>query len=63
MLGFLEDLFEDGVVVAPGASAGSDYAQWIRLCFTAAPPEQVATAVRLLAKQLGIAAPVEGSDA
>jgi aspartate/methionine/tyrosine aminotransferase len=63
MLGFLEDLFEDGVVVAPGASAGSDYASWIRLCFTAAPPEQVATAVRLLAKRLGIAAPVEGDTA
>lgn len=63
MLGFLEDLFEDGVVVAPGASAGSDYARWIRLCFTAAPPEQVATAVRLLAKRLGIAAPADGDAA
>lgn len=61
MLGFLEDLFEDGVVVAPGASAGSDYTAWIRLCFTAAPPEQVATAVRLLAKRLGIATPT-GED-
>lgn len=57
MLGFLEDVFEDGVVLAPGASAGSDYAGWVRLCFTAAPPEQVANAVRLLAKRLGIAAP------
>jgi aspartate/methionine/tyrosine aminotransferase len=56
MLGFLEDVFEDGVVLAPGASAGSDYAGWVRLCFTAAPPEEVAGAVRLLAKRLGIAA-------
>lgn len=61
MLGFLEDVFEDGVVLAPGASAGRDYAGWVRLCFTAAPPEQVATAVRLLAKRLGIAAPATGS--
>ncbi len=57
MPGFLEDLFDDGVLVAPGASAGSAYGDWIRLCFTAAPPEQVATAVRLLAKRLGRAAP------
>lgn len=56
MLGFLEDVFEDGVVLAPGASAGSDYAGWVRLCFTAAPPEQVAGAVRLLAKRLGLPA-------
>ncbi|HSJ99483.1 MAG TPA: pyridoxal phosphate-dependent aminotransferase [Myxococcota bacterium] len=62
MLGFLEDVFEDGVVLAPGASAGSDYAGWVRLCFTAAPPEQVAGAVRLLAKRLGIAA-ASGSPA
>ena len=63
MLGFLEDVFEDGVVLAPGSSAGRDYASWVRLCFTAAPPEQVATAVRLLAKRLGIAAPAAGSPA
>lgn len=56
MLGLLEDVFEDGVVLAPGAAAGSDYAGWVRLCYTAAPPEQVAHAVRVLAKRLGIAA-------
>jgi hypothetical protein len=37
----------------------------VRLCFTAAPPEQVAGAVRLLAKRLGIGlaitAPLAGS--
>jgi len=57
MLGFLEDVFEDGVVLAPGASSGTDYAGWVRLCFTAAPPEQVGEAARLLAKRLGVAAP------
>jgi aspartate/methionine/tyrosine aminotransferase len=56
MLGFLEDVFEDGVVLAPGASSGRDYEGFARLCYTAAKPEDVATAVRLLAKRLGIAA-------
>ena len=56
MLGFLEDVFEDGVVLAPGASSGSDYEGFARLCYTAARPEDVATAVRLLAKRLGVAA-------
>jgi N-succinyldiaminopimelate aminotransferase len=52
--GLLEDVFEDGVLVAPGASSGSDYEGWVRLCYTAAPPDQVATAVRLLARRLGL---------
>ncbi len=52
MLGFLEDVFEDGVVLAPGASSGRDYEGFARLCYTAAPPAEVATAVRLLAKRL-----------
>lgn len=51
--GFLEDVFEDGVVLSPGASSGRDYEGFARLCFTAMPPEQVATAVRLLAARLG----------
>ncbi len=55
MLGFLEDVFEDGVVLAPGASSGRDYEGFARLCYTAAKPEDVATAVRLLAKRLGMA--------
>lgn len=53
MLGFLEDVFEDGVVLSPGASSGRDYEGFARLCYTAAPPAEVATAVRLLAKRLG----------
>lgn len=52
MTGFLEDVFEDGVVLSPGASSGRDYEGFARLCYTAAPPEQVATAVRLLAARL-----------
>jgi N-succinyldiaminopimelate aminotransferase len=55
MLGFLEDVFEDGVVLSPGASSGRDYEGFVRLCYTAVPPAEVATAVRLLAKRLGVA--------
>jgi len=50
--GFLADCLRDGVALSPGASSGSDYAGWVRLCYTAAPPEQVAGAVARLAKRL-----------
>jgi N-succinyldiaminopimelate aminotransferase len=51
--GLLEDCFEDGVLVAPGGSSGADYADWLRLCTTSAPPADVAEAVRRLARRLG----------
>ena len=51
MHGFLEDCFEDGVLVAPGASSGRDYASWVRLCYTAAPPEDVRVAISRLAQR------------
>ena len=50
--GFLEDCFAEGVVVAPGSSAGEAYASWIRLCFTVVPPEQAVEAARRLAQLL-----------
>jgi aspartate/methionine/tyrosine aminotransferase len=49
MDGFLEDCFEQGVLVAPGLSCGEDYADWIRLSFTAVPPDEVLEAARRLA--------------
>ncbi len=52
MIGLLEDCLEDGVLVAPGASAGSDYQDWIRLCYTVVPPEDALEAARLLAGRL-----------
>jgi aspartate/methionine/tyrosine aminotransferase len=52
MHGFLSDCFEDGVLVAPGASSGEAYADWVRLCYTAAPPETVREAVIRLAKRI-----------
>jgi N-succinyldiaminopimelate aminotransferase len=50
--GFLEDAFAEGVVVAPGSSAGEAYDSWIRLCFTVVPPEQALEAARRLARLL-----------
>src|SRR5262249_15372848 len=51
--GFLEDCVDDGVALAPGPSCGSDYGSWVRLCYTAAPPDQVVAAVKRLAKRIG----------
>ena len=51
--GLLADCLDDGVALAPGASCGSDYADWLRLCFTSAPPAEVLEAVEKLAARLG----------
>jgi N-succinyldiaminopimelate aminotransferase len=51
--GFLSDCFDDGVLLAPGGSAGEAYQQWIRLCYTAVPPEDALEAIRRLARRLG----------
>ena len=50
--GFLEDCLDDGVALAPGPSCGEAYTGWVRLCFTAAPPDDVLAAARKLAKRL-----------
>jgi N-succinyldiaminopimelate aminotransferase len=50
LYGYLEDAFAQGVLVAPGHSCGEDYAEWVRLSFTAAVPERVLEAVRRLAE-------------
>ncbi|MBW2388316.1 MAG: pyridoxal phosphate-dependent aminotransferase [Deltaproteobacteria bacterium] len=50
--GFLEDCFEDGVMVAPGQSSGRDYGSWVRLCYTAMPPDRVSEALALLAARI-----------
>ncbi len=49
MNGLLADCFEHGVLLAPGASSGRDYADWVRICFTVLPPEQVLEAIRRIA--------------
>jgi N-succinyldiaminopimelate aminotransferase len=53
LAGFLADCFADGVVVAPGPSAGEAYGSWVRLCYTVLPPEDALAGVRRLAKRLG----------
>ncbi len=53
LAGFLADCFADGVVVAPGASAGEAYGSWVRLCYTVLPPAAALEGVRRLAKRLG----------
>ncbi len=50
--GFLEDCVDDGVALAPGPSCGADYNSWVRLCFTAAPPDEVLAAVDRIAERL-----------
>jgi N-succinyldiaminopimelate aminotransferase len=50
--GLLADLFEDGVLVAPGASSGQGFEHWIRLCYTAEPPDRVLEAVDCIAARL-----------
>lgn len=49
--GFLEDLADQGVLVAPGTSFGP-YPTHFRLCYTAAPPEQTLRGVDVLARRL-----------
>jgi len=50
--GFLEECVAEGVALAPGPSCGADYATWVRLCYTAAPPEAVRSAVARLVARL-----------
>ena len=50
--GFLADCVDDGVALAPGPSCGRDYEGWVRLCFTAAPPADVARATEALSRRL-----------
>ena len=52
MMGLLSDCFESGVLIAPGASCGTDYADWIRLCYTAIPPAAALEAVQRLVPHL-----------
>lgn len=49
LMGLLEDCFAEGVLVAPGHACGRDYADWIRISYTAAPADRVLEAARRLA--------------
>ncbi|MFT5443732.1 MAG: aspartate/methionine/tyrosine aminotransferase [Myxococcota bacterium] len=50
--GFLADCFEDGLLISPGQASGNDYGSFVRLCYTAMPPERVMQAAALLAARL-----------
>jgi N-succinyldiaminopimelate aminotransferase len=45
---FLERCADAGVLLTPGRSCGADYAEWVRLCFTSVPPDQLAAALEKL---------------
>ena len=53
MIGLLEDLAGQGVLVTPGSSFGKDYSTWIRICFTCLPPEEVLRGMHIIAGRLG----------
>lgn len=38
---FLERCADRGVLVTPGRSCGRHYPKWVRMCFTAVPPDQL----------------------
>jgi N-succinyldiaminopimelate aminotransferase len=46
--GFLERCLAAGVLLTPGAASGRDYATWVRLCFTAVPPDALRDALSRL---------------
>lgn len=46
-------LDEADVLVTPGSASGRDFEPWVRVCFTAAPPEALAAALERLARVLG----------
>ena len=52
MTGFLEDCWQRGVLLAPGASSGQGYENWVRLCYTAVPPQEAEQAARRVAELL-----------
>jgi N-succinyldiaminopimelate aminotransferase len=46
--GFLSDLVDNGVLMAPGPSFGQDYHQWVRLCFSSVTPAQAERAAGIV---------------
>jgi N-succinyldiaminopimelate aminotransferase len=51
--GFLERCLDAGVLLTPGPAIGRDFASWVRLCFTAIPPDRLAEALERLSGVLG----------
>lgn len=51
--GFLERCLDAGVLLTPGAAAGKDYPTFVRLCFTAVPPDDLDLAMAAVRKVIG----------
>lgn len=52
-LGFLERCLDAGVLLTPGSASGRDYGDWVRLCFTVAPPDVLDVALSRLRPLFG----------
>ncbi len=52
-LGLCEDVLEDGLIISPGEIFGAAYADFVRVCFTSAHPDEVRKGVEILARRLG----------
>jgi N-succinyldiaminopimelate aminotransferase len=50
--GFLERCLAAGVLLTPGPASGRDFGTWVRLCFTAVPPDDLARALERLSGAL-----------
>ncbi|HHH28102.1 MAG TPA: pyridoxal phosphate-dependent aminotransferase [Polyangiaceae bacterium] len=48
-LALLERCLDAGVLLTPGVACGQHYADWVRLCFTAVPPDELEDALSRLA--------------
>jgi N-succinyldiaminopimelate aminotransferase len=46
--GLLERCLAAGVLLTPGTACGTDFSTWVRLCFTAVPPDELARALERL---------------
>lgn len=51
-MGLLERCVDRGVLLTPGTASGRDYEDWVRVCFTTLPPEELAQALHLLREVL-----------
>jgi N-succinyldiaminopimelate aminotransferase len=47
-MGLLEECIDEGVILVPGVASGSDYATWVRLCFTSVPLDDLSDALTRL---------------
>ncbi len=47
-LAFLERCVDAGVLLTPGTASGKDFEDWVRLCFTTLPPDELSEALARL---------------